>query len=117
MNLAPAWCVLLEAAGWESRHWSTLGALGARDAEIMSWAREHGHLVMTQDLDFSTIIALTAADGPSVVQLRAEDLLPTALGARVIALLRSHEDALRRGALLTIDDLRGRIRLLPLNHS
>ena len=114
MNLAPSWCALLDLAGWESRHWSNVGAHDAADREIMVWARTHGHVVMTLDLDFSTILALTAADGPSVIQLRAEDVLPDLLGTMIVTQLRAHEADLERGALLTIDGLRGRIRLLPL---
>jgi predicted nuclease of predicted toxin-antitoxin system len=42
----------------------------------MAWARENGHVVLTHDLDFGTLLALTRANGPSVVQVRAQDVLP-----------------------------------------
>ncbi|WP_058553943.1 DUF5615 family PIN-like protein [Thiohalocapsa sp. ML1] len=68
MNLSPAWKPLLEAHGWHTQHWSEVGAVNAADAEIMAWAKAHGCYVITNDLDFSAILAATWASGPSVVQ-------------------------------------------------
>ena len=44
----------------------------ANDATIMAWASAHGHVVFTHDLDFGTALALTHADGPSVIQVRTQ---------------------------------------------
>ena len=91
MNLSPSWVDFLTAAGVEARHWSTIGERDAPDADLMGWAREHGHVVFTNDLDFSALLALTRADGPSVVQVRLQDLLPMAIGDVVLRLLSAHE--------------------------
>lgn len=48
-----------------------------RHRTVMGWARENGHVVFTHDLDFGTLLALTRASGPSVVQVRAHDVLPS----------------------------------------
>jgi predicted nuclease of predicted toxin-antitoxin system len=71
MNLSPAWVDILEAEGWETVHWHEVGEPNAPDAEIMVWARDRGYYVVTNDLDFSAILAATRAEGPSVVQIRA----------------------------------------------
>jgi len=42
----------------------------------MAWAREHVHVVFTHDLDFGTLLALTRASGPSVIQVGSQDVLP-----------------------------------------
>lgn len=80
----------------------------------MAWAREHDFVVFTHDLDFGTLLALTHADGPSVIQLRAQDVLPAHLETTVVAEIRRYEDLLRAGVILTIDESRGRIRALPI---
>jgi predicted nuclease of predicted toxin-antitoxin system len=64
MNLSPEWVSVLREAGWEAEHWSQLGDPRAVDVEIMVWAREHGRVVFTHDLDFGTLLALTQAEGP-----------------------------------------------------
>jgi predicted nuclease of predicted toxin-antitoxin system len=75
------------------------------------WARENGHLVSTHDLDFSALLAATQARGPSVLQVRTQDLLPAAIGPLVIRVLREPASALEDGAILTVDSLGARVRL------
>lgn len=114
MNLSPRWVSLLADAGIEAAHWSMLGATNAPDAEIMAFAQANGYVVLTHDLDFSAILAVTHGDKPSVVQIRAEDVSPDVIGRPVIDALRQMTTELEEGALLTIDPHRTRLRLLPL---
>jgi predicted nuclease of predicted toxin-antitoxin system len=81
MNLSPRWVKTLTEAGIEACHWSSLGPANAPDAEIMSFARTHGYVVFTHDLDFSAILAATHEAKPSVVQIRAADIRPETTGA------------------------------------
>ncbi len=113
MNLSPAWVDLLRADGWVAVHWSSVGDPRAEDREIMAWALSHQHLVLTHDLDFGTALALTHAVGPSVVQVRGPDVLPSKVARFVRAALRQHEEALTNGALAVIDERRSRVRILP----
>jgi predicted nuclease of predicted toxin-antitoxin system len=115
MNLSPAWVDLLEAAGWESEHWCEVGETNAPDVEIMRWAKEKGYCVLTNDLDFSAILAATRAEGPSVIQIRAQDLAPATLGPILVKVLRQHSDQLATGAILTLDVRGARVRALPLS--
>jgi predicted nuclease of predicted toxin-antitoxin system len=69
MNLSPKWAGFLASAGFDVVHWSALGAANAPDREIMSHAREGGYVVLTSDLDFGTILAVTHGEKPSVVQI------------------------------------------------
>lgn len=81
----------------------------------MTWARSHEFVVVTHDLDFGTMLALTRATGPSVIQIRAEDVLTESLGVALLAALRAHEADIADGALLVVDPVRCRVRILPLN--
>lgn len=83
----------------------------------MRYAGTHGYVVLTHDLDFSAILAATGGGGPSVVQIRAEDVGIAAIGLQVVAALRQMAAELEAGALLTIEPDRMRIRLLPLQRS
>ncbi len=114
VNLSPEWIAELERNGCKAVHWSTVGDPRAKDAEIMAWARQHDHVVFTHDLDFGTLLALTHACGPSVVQVRGPGVLPEDIGPIVIAALRQHEAALADGAIVVVDIRKVRVRVLPL---
>ena len=60
------------------------------------------------------MLALSHAEGPSVIQMRAWDVLPDNLGGTVIAAIRQHETDLVAGALVVVDSNRNRVRVLPL---
>jgi len=114
MNLSPRWVCLLTGAGIEAEHWSSLGSANAPDPEIMSFAKVNGYVVLTHDLDFGAILAATHGDKPSVVQIRAENVSPEAIGGPVIDALRQMAAEVDAGALLTVDPNRTRLRVLPL---
>jgi predicted nuclease of predicted toxin-antitoxin system len=68
--LSTEWIPLLRAAGHEAVHWSEVGDPRAPDTALMQWAIANGFAVFTHDLDFGTMLALSGADGPSVLQVR-----------------------------------------------
>lgn len=76
VSLSPAWVDVFARHGWSAVHWSTIGDVKASDRTVIAWARENGYVVFTHDLDFGTVLALTRAVGPSVIQVRAHDVLP-----------------------------------------
>ena len=114
MNLSPRWVGMLAGAGIEAAHWSTIGAPNAPDVEIMGFAAGNDFVVLTNDLDFSAILAATQGEKPSVVQIRAENLSPDIIGTQVLAALHQMANELEEGALLTIDSNRTRLSVLPL---
>jgi predicted nuclease of predicted toxin-antitoxin system len=114
MNLSPRWAGFLITQGWECAHWSGIGEATAKDSEIMEFAAENDYVVLTYDLDFGAILAATQGNKPSVVQLRTKDISVQAVGQKVALALTQTESELTQGALLTIDEHRTRIRLLPI---
>lgn len=100
--------------GWDAVHWSAVGDAKAADTEVVAWALANGRVVLTHDLDFGTTLALTHAAGPSVLQVRGEDVLPDHLGPVIAAALCQHHPALAAGALVVVDERKSRVRVLPL---
>ena len=115
MNLSPRWVEVFMAAGLDATHWSAIGDPRATDRSIMEWARSNGFIVFTHDLDFGAILAATQASGPSVIQIRAENVLPEDAGDAVITAIRRFQDGLEQGALISVDPVRSRARILPLD--
>lgn len=113
MNLSPEWVKIFEQHGWQAVHWQEIGEPNAADTTIMTWARQHNYVVFTRDLDFGTLLAMTFADGPSVVQVRAKDIMPQTLGNSLMAVLNEHQSVIESGALLTVTEDRTRVRILP----
>jgi predicted nuclease of predicted toxin-antitoxin system len=80
----------------------------------MEYAHEHGLVVVTHDLDFGAILATTLAAGPSVVQVRTQNLFSDKFVSTILAVLRRFEVELRNGALVIVDEDRSRVRVLPI---
>lgn len=114
MNLPPRWVKVFTTEGWEALHWSQVGTPTASDREIMAWPRENGYIVFTHDLDFSALLAATQGEGPSVIQVRRQNVLPEAIGNLVLKSMNQFRRELGKGAIITIDPSRARVRILPL---
>ncbi|MHB1156783.1 MAG: DUF5615 family PIN-like protein [Phycisphaerales bacterium] len=114
MNLSPDWVAVLGRHGWASVHWSAVGDPRDPDRILMDWAAANRYVVFTHDLDFGTMLALTHAKGPSVLQVRADDVLPDRLEKVVVAALKQHEADLVNGALVVVDESKNRARILPI---
>ena len=100
MNLSPDWVEVLGRDGQQAIHWSAAGDPRATDKVIMEWARTNGYIVFTHDLDFGALLATTRAQGPSVIQVRTQDVMPQNLGPRLVQILQQHESMLEKGALI-----------------
>jgi predicted nuclease of predicted toxin-antitoxin system len=117
MNLSPGWVDRLARRGFEAVHRSTIGAATAPDVEILKWANDHAFVLITNDLDFSAILAAIRGASPSVVQIRTQDLLSDVVVSIVAKALDAHREDIERGALLSIDEAGTRVRVLPLRRS
>jgi predicted nuclease of predicted toxin-antitoxin system len=113
MNLPPRWAQFLSDHGFKCVHWSNVGEYTAKDSVIMTYAREHGYTVLTHDLDFGALLAATRGTGPSVIQIRTQNVVPEAMGDLVLNAIARFEKELQQGALITIEPYRSRARILP----
>ncbi|MCO6048038.1 DUF5615 family PIN-like protein [Aeoliella sp. ICT_H6.2] len=114
MNLSPDWVDALASQGWDCVHWSSVGDPKAPDQEIIAWALANDRIVFTHDLDFGTLLALTRATGPSVIQVRGQNILPDHMASLVVAALKQHESDLESGALVVVEESKLRVRVLPI---
>lgn len=114
MNLSPSWVAHLAAAGIEALHWVDVGDPRDSDVVIFDWAKAHNYIVFTNDLDFGAILAATNARGPSVIQLRVQDLMPEHLAPRLTSVLRQYQEMLDEGVLISVEEHRAKVRILPI---
>lgn len=114
MNLSPEWILVLNKAGFEATHWSTIGELDASDEQVLAWAGSNGYVVFTHDLYFGAILAATKAKYPSVFQIRTQDINPNHLESLVVSVLRQFQANLAEGALISVNLQTSRVRILPI---
>ncbi|MFD6321167.1 MULTISPECIES: DUF5615 family PIN-like protein [Methylorubrum] len=112
MNLSTDWVIFLQGQGHDAVHWSSVGPQDAPDEDIVDWARAEDRTILTNDLDFGTLLVSTGASKPSVVQLRTDITLSTHVGPLVAQAIARMEDELVAGALVTVET--GRLRLRSL---
>jgi predicted nuclease of predicted toxin-antitoxin system len=116
MNLSPLWAVFFQENGYEAAHWSSIGHATAPDEQIFEFAITYDWIILTADLDFGTILAFTNEAKPSVFQVRLEYPMPHEIGINVLNCLSQFENELKEGCLITLDNIKSRVRILPLRN-
>ena len=114
-NLPPRWRDFLAPHGFAATHWRDLGKTGDPDETVFDYALNHNAVIVTQDLDFTRILALRGALLPSIIQLRVNCPIPEIIGQALLEILQNHSQQLHAGCLISLEHSRHRIRLLPLH--
>ena len=57
------------------RPYGILFVSGIFQIDITAWAKNNSYAILTHDLDFGTILAVSQASAPSVIQIRTQNLL------------------------------------------
>lgn len=100
--------------GIEAIHTGDRSLAAASDAEILEISRQEGRIVVTLDADFHALLVLSAASGPSVIRIRIEGLGAERLANLLVNVLKSCEDDLLKGAMISVTKHGIRVRRLPL---
>lgn len=104
----------LSESGLDATHLTDLGLQQLADADILELARRENRIVVTLDSDFSRLLALSAATGPSVLYLRITGL-DRGRATRVIRTVTQQcAEDLARGCIVTVIPDGFRIRPLPI---
>lgn len=114
MNISPATVECLRSEGWDIVRVPQLLPRNATDADVLEHARRGERCVVTQDLDFSAILALNGQERPSLVTLRLSVSDPEAITQRLRDVLPQIGEALRDGCAVVVEDATIRIRRLPI---
>ena len=112
MNLSPRWVHFFSGQGIEVIHWSNIGAANANDTEIMGYAKTHDYVILTHDLDFGAILAISGMNKPSVIQLRTNDISPDCSVDLVVKAINELYEDIEKGAIITIDNKKVRLHSL-----
>jgi len=115
LHIAPRTVEFLRNLGHDVRRVTDLLPPTAPDARIVECAVQERRIILTQDLDFTSIIALSGHAMPSLISLRLESSTIETVNIVLQRVLPALEQELELGALVTVEDHRIRLRRLPLD--
>lgn len=107
----------LRRQGHDTTHARDEGLYRAPDGDIFAKAAAEGRVVLTFDLDFGEIAALTVGRKASVVLFRLHNTRTPHVIGRLAAVLGDCADVLRRGAVVLVEESRHRVRLMPIGET
>jgi len=114
VHISPLTVETLKSQGYDIVRTTDLLPATASDTEILELARVEGKVVLTQDLDFSMLVALSNYGLPSLITLRLSSAKPDVVGQRLLDILPTVAIELTEGAAITISDESVRVRKLPI---
>lgn len=114
MGLSRSTAEFLRAEGYDAVHLRERGLQRSTDHQIVELALAEERLIVTQDLDFGRIVALSRKRLPSVITLRLTDMRSAHVNRHLQDVLARFADPLTRGALLSVSDEAIRLRRLPV---
>lgn len=114
MGLAQSTAWFLRQLGPEAIHLRDQGLQRLDDVEIIHKARAEACVILTHDLDFGRIMALSGQHLLSVVTFRLSDMRPSFVNRRLSEVVLQFSEYLDAGALISITDGGIRVRRLPV---
>jgi len=114
MGLARSTVVFLRAQGHDAVHLRDQGLQRLTDDEIVKKGRAEGRVILTHDLDFGRIVALSQASLPSVITFRLDDMRPAQVNHYLTEALAHFAEQLETGALVSVNERGIRARSLPI---
>ncbi len=104
----------LARQGHDATHLRDEGLQRMPNGEIFAKAISEGRVVLTFDLDFGEIAALSKGRKASVVLFRLHNTRTSHVIERLAVALSDSMDALEKGAVVLVEESRHRIRELPI---
>jgi predicted nuclease of predicted toxin-antitoxin system len=114
MGIARSTADYLRNHGHNAVHLREVGLQRLSDHDIIHKARTEGRVILTHDLDFGRIIALSQSHLPSVITFRLNNMQPSQVNRYLAQTLARFNEHLEMGALVSVNERAIRVRLLPV---
>ena len=113
-NISPSLCQGLHQLGHSARHVKDVGLLSQMDELIFDFAQKSGEIIITHDLDYSRLLAISGANKPSVILIRIEPLTTLLILNLLSHNLQQIKDDLEQGAIVVFENDQIRVKQLPI---
>lgn len=114
MGLGRNTALFLRKAGHDAVHLRDEGLQRLSDQGIVAKAIDEGRVVLTHDLDFGRIVALSGDQYPSVITFRLDDMRSQQVNRYLQDILERFASELERGTLISVTDQSVRVRRLSV---
>jgi predicted nuclease of predicted toxin-antitoxin system len=115
MGISMGTVTYLREAGHDALHLREQGLQRLADPEIVQKARDEGRVILTNDLDFAQLAALSGGEtAPSVIIFRLADMRPASVNRHLTQVLQIAQADLDRGAIVSVREGQVRVHLLPI---
>ena len=106
---------VLHAYGHEGVHAHQIGQDRATDRELLEIARREDRVVITADLDFPRLLALSSAGGPGLILFRGGNYSDAEMCDLLERVLKEVPPEVLESSVCVVDRRRIRVTQLPLN--
>lgn len=113
MPLSPDLCQWLEMRGHDAIHAGETGLGQAPDTIILEHARRDGRVVITADLDYPRLLALTHAQSPGLILFRGGNFSEQECIERLSVVLGKVTAKAIEHSVVVVERSRIRVRRLP----
>ena len=103
----------LRSNGYDAKHLREEGLHRMPNGEIFTKATHENRIIITFDLDFGEIVALSKGKKTSVILFRLHNTRTSHLIRRLSTVLKDTAKALEEGAVVVVEESRHRVRCLP----
>jgi len=107
----------LRQNGHDTKHLRDEGLHRIPNGEVFVKAISENRVIVTFDLDFGEIVALSRGERASVILFRLHNTRTPHLINRLATVLADATEALEQGAVVVVEESRHRIRYLPLGRT
>ena len=115
MNISPLTVAALRIKGFEIARVSEVLDAKSTDACILKFARDDNRIIITQDLDFSMLMAINGYERPSLISLRLNNPTHESVTDHILKILGCLSAELGQGITVVADEFTIRYRSLPIS--
>lgn len=104
----------LRDRGYDVVHLRNRGLQKLPDDKILDVARNEGRIILTVDLDFAQLLAVSRESLPSVILFRLGNENYDEINKRLTEILNNCQEDLETGAIISVNNETFRVRRFPI---
>jgi predicted nuclease of predicted toxin-antitoxin system len=112
--VSPSLVDVLRSFGYDGVHAVQIGLAKATDTALLDLARNEQRIVITADLDFPRLLALSSADGPGLIPFRGGNYSEQEMRELLARVLTQVTPEILERSICVVDKQRIRLTTLPV---
>ncbi|MEI6429472.1 MAG: DUF5615 family PIN-like protein [Pseudanabaena sp. ELA607] len=114
MGISPRTIALLREQGYDAIHLIEENLEKMADSNILDKARQEERILLTVDLDFAQLLAISGESLPSVILFRLGNVSREVVSRHLLAIVKDYAIELTNGVIISVTDVSIRLRYLPI---